>query len=53
MMFYIAADIYDEVTPEIESSGLDCQCMGGGRIEHDSNKKKLSVYGYSQVRPRK
>ena len=43
------ADIYDDVVPEIENAGLDCECMGGGRIEHDSSKKKLSIYGHSQV----
>ncbi|XP_071156590.1 14 kDa phosphohistidine phosphatase-like [Mytilus galloprovincialis] len=43
------ADIYDDVVPEIENAGLDCECMGGGRIEHDSSKKKLSIYGHSQA----
>lgn len=43
------ADIYDEVVPEIESQGLDCEIMGGGRIDHDSAKKKISIFGYSQA----
>ena len=49
LILYFTADIYEEVVPEIEEQGLDCECMGGGRIEHDSHKKKLSVFGYSQV----
>lgn len=42
------ADIFDEVSPEIEGKGMDCECVGGGRIEHDPNKQKLHIYGYSQ-----
>lgn len=42
------ADVYDEVCPDIEGKGLDCECVGGGRIEHDPVKKKLQIYGYSQ-----
>ena len=26
------------------------ECVGGGRIQHDSANKKLFVYGYSMVR---
>lgn len=50
-IFYLfIADIFDEVSPEIEGKGLDCECVGGGRIEHDPNKQKLHIYGYSQVK---
>ncbi|KAL4218906.1 14 kDa phosphohistidine phosphatase [Mactra antiquata] len=42
------ADILDDVTPDIESSGLDCECVGGGRISHEPNKKKIEIFGYSQ-----
>ncbi|XP_067868077.1 14 kDa phosphohistidine phosphatase [Heterodontus francisci] len=41
------ADIYDEVSAEIEKQGLYCECEGGGRIKHDSAEKKIHVYGYS------
>ena len=41
-------DIYDMVRPAIEKDGLDCECVGGGRILHDSEKKTIQVFGYSQ-----
>ncbi|XP_059214234.1 14 kDa phosphohistidine phosphatase [Centropristis striata] len=42
------ADIYDKVSEELEKGGqLDCECVGGGRIKHDAEAKKLHVYGYS------
>lgn len=46
---FVLADVYDEVCPDIEGKGLDCECVGGGRIEHDPVKKKLQIYGYSQA----
>ncbi|XP_070500303.1 sex-regulated protein janus-A-like [Chironomus tepperi] len=42
------ADIYEEVSMSIRSLGLDCECLGGGRIEHKPEEKKIKVYGYSQ-----
>ncbi|XP_056100267.1 14 kDa phosphohistidine phosphatase [Rhinichthys klamathensis goyatoka] len=42
------ADIYDRVAGELEKSGgLDCECLGGGRIKHEKDAKKIHVYGYS------
>ncbi|KAF7696751.1 14 kDa phosphohistidine phosphatase [Silurus meridionalis] len=42
------ADIYDKVSGELErEGGVDCECIGGGRIRHDSADKKIHVYGYS------
>uniref|UniRef100_A0A915KQ48 Sex-regulated protein janus-A n=1 Tax=Romanomermis culicivorax TaxID=13658 RepID=A0A915KQ48_ROMCU len=41
------ADIYDEVEPEIKKAGLKSICEGGGRILHENDKKKLTVFGYS------
>lgn len=39
----------DEFTEsELKTSGVEYECVGGGRIEHDSNKKEILVYGYSQ-----
>ncbi|XP_041370476.1 14 kDa phosphohistidine phosphatase-like [Gigantopelta aegis] len=42
------ADIYDEVSSAIEDKGLDCECVGGGRIHMEPHHKKIQVYGYSQ-----
>ncbi|XP_033850886.3 14 kDa phosphohistidine phosphatase isoform X2 [Acipenser ruthenus] len=42
------ADIYDKVAADLEKGGsLDCECIGGGRINHNSQQKKIHVYGYS------
>ncbi|XP_067951430.1 14 kDa phosphohistidine phosphatase-like isoform X2 [Watersipora subatra] len=41
------ADIYDAASQRIEPLGLDCECLGGGRIQHAPNNKRLKVYGYS------
>ncbi|TNN41875.1 phosphohistidine phosphatase [Liparis tanakae] len=42
------ADIYDKVSEELEKGGyLDCECVGGGRINHDPQAKKIHVYGHS------
>lgn len=49
--FFILADIYEKVSEELEKDGhLDCECIGGGRIKHDPQAKKIHVYGYSMVR---
>lgn len=41
------ADILEEVEAKLHP--LDCECIGGGRINHDAAQKKLHVYGYSQA----
>uniref|UniRef100_F6WVK9 14 kDa phosphohistidine phosphatase n=1 Tax=Monodelphis domestica TaxID=13616 RepID=F6WVK9_MONDO len=41
------SDIYDKVSGEIQKKGFDCECLGGGRISHQSQDKKIHVYGYS------
>uniref|UniRef100_A0A8V1A8U1 14 kDa phosphohistidine phosphatase n=1 Tax=Gallus gallus TaxID=9031 RepID=A0A8V1A8U1_CHICK len=43
------ADIYDRAAAELEPQGFDCECLGGGRISHQSREKKIHVYGYSVV----
>lgn len=43
------ADIYDAVSKDIETLGLATECLGGGRIEHFPDAKKLKVYGHSTV----
>ncbi|KAF2358395.1 Janus [Trinorchestia longiramus] len=42
------ANIYEKVVPPIEKTGLDCECVGGGRIKHSPDSKSIKVYGYSQ-----
>lgn len=44
-----AADIYDKAAAELERQGFDCECLGGGRISHQQEQKKIHVYGYSVV----
>ena len=41
------ADVYDVEEEFLRDKGLDCQCLGGGRIFHDKSKKYIKVYGYS------
>ncbi|CAD0248517.1 unnamed protein product [Spodoptera exigua] len=40
------SDIYDEVQDRLQP--LDCEPLGGGRISHDPENKKIHIYGYSQ-----
>ncbi|XP_020331076.2 14 kDa phosphohistidine phosphatase [Oncorhynchus kisutch] len=39
--------IFEKVTPPITALGLECNCLGGGKIEHNSKDKKLRVFGES------
>ncbi|XP_010607264.1 14 kDa phosphohistidine phosphatase [Fukomys damarensis] len=41
------ADIYDKVSSELRKKGYDCECLGGGRISHQNQDRKIHVYGYS------
>ena len=48
--FYLCiADVYDKVQEEMTLLGLDTECLGGGRILHEPDKKSIEVFGYSQV----
>lgn len=51
MSFFVlsSADIYDEVSTSLQGLGLETECLGGGRINHDAGNKHIKVYGYSQV----
>ncbi|XP_019798146.3 LOW QUALITY PROTEIN: 14 kDa phosphohistidine phosphatase [Tursiops truncatus] len=40
------SDIYDEVSGEMQK-GYDCECLGRGCISHQSQGKKVHMYGYS------
>uniref|UniRef100_A0A2K6LVH7 14 kDa phosphohistidine phosphatase n=1 Tax=Rhinopithecus bieti TaxID=61621 RepID=A0A2K6LVH7_RHIBE len=44
------ADIYDKVSGDMQKQGCDCECLGGGRISHQSQDKKIHVYGYSMMK---
>ncbi|XP_011708296.1 PREDICTED: 14 kDa phosphohistidine phosphatase-like isoform X1 [Wasmannia auropunctata] len=42
------SDIFDQVNEQIKKyAGLQANCVGGGRIEHDPDEKTIKVYGYS------
>ncbi|KYM76361.1 Sex-regulated protein janus-A [Atta colombica] len=43
------SDIFDEVEEQIKKyAGLQANCLGGGKIEHDPDEKIIRVYGSSQ-----
>ena len=48
-MLSLSADILDRVSPKFHELGLDYECVGGGRIKHNSKDKKIHIYGYSVV----
>ncbi|KAL1022890.1 hypothetical protein UPYG_G00033810 [Umbra pygmaea] len=39
--------IFEKVTPSITALGLECNCLGGGKIEHNREEKKMRVFGES------
>uniref|UniRef100_A0A8C6T622 14 kDa phosphohistidine phosphatase n=1 Tax=Neogobius melanostomus TaxID=47308 RepID=A0A8C6T622_9GOBI len=39
--------IFEKVSPAMEALGLECKCLGGGKIEHNSSEKKIRVFGES------
>jgi len=41
------ADVYDVEEESLRAKGLDCQCLGGGRILHEKSQKFIKVYGHS------
>lgn len=43
------ADIYERASTSCQGLGLDTECLGGGRIEHNPSAKLIKVYGYSQA----
>lgn len=44
---FFPADIYDEVSSSLAGLGLETECVGGGRIEHRPDLKRIKVYGHS------
>lgn len=48
--FLLLADhIFEKVGPAVEALGLDCECLGGGKMEHNSQEKTIRVFGESTV----
>lgn len=45
----MADHIFEKVGPAMEALGLDCECLGGGKVEHNSQEKTISVFGESTV----
>ncbi len=43
------ADIYENEEEKLSGNGFEMECLGGGRILHEADKKHILVYGYSQV----
>lgn len=41
--------IFEKVSPAIAALGMECKCLGGGKIEHNSTEKKIRVFGESTV----
>uniref|UniRef100_H2MQA7 14 kDa phosphohistidine phosphatase n=1 Tax=Oryzias latipes TaxID=8090 RepID=H2MQA7_ORYLA len=39
--------IFEKVSPALEPLGMECKCLGGGKIEHNSKEKKIRVFGES------
>ncbi|XP_037530623.1 14 kDa phosphohistidine phosphatase [Nematolebias whitei] len=39
--------IFDKVKPALEALGMECECLGGGKIEHNGKEKKIRVFGES------
>ena len=43
------ADVYDKTESEVTGAGLDCECLGGGRIEHRPEDKYIKVVKVTQT----
>ncbi|KAM4722081.1 14 kDa phosphohistidine phosphatase-like [Rhinophrynus dorsalis] len=39
--------IFEKVNPEMQKLGLECRCLGGGKIEHNLKDKKIRIFGES------
>lgn len=48
-MILFEADILDDFEKKLTNKNVKVDCVGGGRILHEPDKKQLLVYGYSQV----
>ncbi|XP_039939379.1 14 kDa phosphohistidine phosphatase [Hirundo rustica] len=41
------ADLFERTAEELARHGLSCECLGGGRLSHRPEERKIHVYGYS------
>ncbi|KAL2297917.1 hypothetical protein Nmel_016872 [Mimus melanotis] len=41
------ADLFERTAEELARYGLSCECLGGGRLSHRPEERKIHVYGYS------
>lgn len=41
--------IFEKLSPAMKALGMECKCLGGGKIEHNSQEKKIRVFGESTV----
>ncbi|EDV30345.2 uncharacterized protein Dana_GF19996 [Drosophila ananassae] len=42
-------DIFDQTLAELEPMGICAKCLGGGLINMDKAKKKITIYGKSRT----
>mmetsp|Transcript_59834 Transcript_59834/g.129721 ORF Transcript_59834/g.129721 Transcript_59834/m.129721 type:complete len:123 (+) Transcript_59834:294-662(+) len=42
------ADVLSLATTRLVDPNITLNCVGGGRINHDAEHKKIHIYGYSQ-----
>lgn len=43
------ADVYEQEQRNLEAEGrLETECLGGGRIVHEPENRRIEVFGYSQ-----
>ncbi|XP_069794213.1 14 kDa phosphohistidine phosphatase [Narcine bancroftii] len=40
-------NIFEKLNTEMENLELECKCLGGGKIDHNSKQKKIRVFGLS------
>lgn len=49
IFLFLTDHIFEKVNPALEALGMECKCLGGGKIEHDNKNKKIRVFGESTV----
>lgn len=45
----ILDDVCDNLRDAVAELGLKAKCIGGGRMEHFPDAKKIKIYGFSDV----
>ncbi|XP_076458713.1 14 kDa phosphohistidine phosphatase-like [Babylonia areolata] len=43
------SDIYDRLDASLEAEGINCECVGGGKIKHNPDEHSIEVFGKSQA----